>query len=79
MDPPDDDDNGMDTTTGGDAAAAAARDEEPNWASHLRKKRLRGLYEFGPVDAFITAVERIARRCPAWHGTSHATTHHDDY
>jgi len=38
---------------------------EPKWCATLRK-RLRFLYQKGPLDAFAIAVERIARREPGW-------------
>ena len=38
---------------------------EPKWCFTLRK-RLKVLYDKGPQDAFVTAVERIARREPSW-------------
>ena len=48
-----------------DADESEAKASDPKWHSVV-KKRLRKLYDAGPQDAFITACERIARRCPSW-------------
>jgi hypothetical protein len=48
-----------------EADESEAKASDPKWHSVV-KKRLRKLYDAGPQDAFITACERIARRCPSW-------------
>ena len=58
----------MVTATAGDTTAAptSGASGEPKWASNSLRKHLRRLYDAGTHDAFITAVERIARRHPPW-------------